>query len=216
MEREGVIKFALHHTQGDAGPANHELEDLLGWRAVFFDLGWIGQVTHRYDGLGFGNVSVRASPGVPPRGARPFWVSATQSSGEGSVNFRHFSKVFRWDLKRHAIWSIGEMHPSSESITHALIYDLAPHARCVIHTHDPVLWRCAMKLGLPTTPPHVAYGTAEMALAVAKLFEHPSIERGIFSMLGHEDGVVAFGRSPGEAAQRLLAAHAKARTMETP
>jgi hypothetical protein len=49
------------------------------------------------------------------------------------------------------------------------------------------------------------YGTPEMAREVIRLLEdegHP--KSGVFIMLGHEEGIVAFGRSAEEAGDALL------------
>ncbi len=96
-------------------------------------------------------------------------------------------------------------------MTHGAIYDLGPHIRCVLHAHSPVLWHQARRLRIPTTESSVAYGTPEMAREVQRLFRETAVvERQILAMGGHEDGIVAFGRSPEETGQVLLTELAKA------
>ena len=99
----------------------------------------------------------------------------------------------------------GVIKFQSESLTHGTIYDLVDEARLVIHAHSPHIWRHGAALDLPTTDPTVAYGTPEMAAAVRSSFARTRVrERLIFSMGGHEDGVVSFGRTAEEAGTVML------------
>jgi len=101
--------------------------------------------------------------------------------------------------------------PSSESMTHATLYDLGSHIRCVLHAHSPVIWRQARSLRLPTTDPSVPYGTRRMATEVARLYRETALsETRLLAMGGHEDGVIAFGRSAKEAGTALVEILAKA------
>src|SRR5262249_58668700 len=94
--------------------------------------------------------------------------------------------------------------PSSESLTHGAIYDIAPAARVVLHGHAPEIWRHARALGIPVTPVEVANGTPQMALEVQRLYRESTLSgTGILAMGGHEDGVLAFGGSAGEAGGTL-------------
>ncbi len=65
------------------------------------------------------------------------------------------------------------------------------------------------------TDPSAAYGTTEIALAVHDLWRHTGLpDDRVLVMGGHEDGVVAFGRSPEEAGRTLLTWLARAYEME--
>ena len=95
--------------------------------------------------------------------------------------------------------------PSAESLTHGTIYALDNDLRWVIHVHSPHIWRHAAALQLPLTSPDVSYGSPEMAAEVRRLFnETPAKARRIFAMGGHEDGVVAFGRTAQETGTVLV------------
>lgn len=60
-------------------------------------------------------------------------------------------------------------------------------------------------LGLPHTGADVPYGTVEMATAVEQLFQSGRLtQTSLFTMLGHEDGVVAFGSNMQDAAWELI------------
>jgi len=56
---------------------------------------------------------------------------------------------------------------------------------------------------VPSTPPEAGYGTPEMAAAVGCLLAATPGHRGVFSMEGHEDGVVAYAEDI-DAAGRLM------------
>jgi hypothetical protein len=52
---------------------------------------------------------------------------------------------------------------------------------------------------MPSTAPQAAYGTTAMAVEIKKLLKHPIIlEKGILAMGGHREGIIAFGKNPGE------------------
>lgn len=56
--REGVIKFGLDfaRTRYISAPM---IANVNAWRQICYRLGMIGQAEHRYNGYGFGNISVR-------------------------------------------------------------------------------------------------------------------------------------------------------------
>lgn len=209
--REGVIQFELEHHAGPLrlGDAEDECAHaLLGWRQVMVRLGMIGRDPARYEGLGFGNVSARVPPWGGGRGRRPFLITGSQTGGVESPTVQDLTRVGRWDRRRHAVTSRGVRRPSSESLTHAALYDVAPTVRFVFHGHAPVLWRAALdgRLGaVPTTGVDVGYGTPEMAEEIHRLWKETRLSMGRFLvMAGHEDGVVGFGRTGAEAIASLV------------
>jgi len=66
-----------------------------------------------------------------------------------------------------------------------------PAIHCVIHAHSPIIWQASNALNIPHTAQDIPYGTPGMAEAVANLVAEKS--SGLFTMLGHEDGVIAYG-----------------------
>lgn len=208
-EREGVIKYRLEHKQNPLSPAI-DIGPINGWRSLFFRLGIIGQKPEKYHGLGYGNISQRLAPGQ-----NSFLISGTQTGHLAYLAPEHFAIVETASAKHNTIRSSGPSRPSSEALTHAGIYELAPSAQAVIHVHCPEIWRHTRPLGLPYTAADIAYGSIEMAEAVERLFGSGQLGRfPIFSMLGHEDGIVAFGDSLADAAQILLAQLAHALAIE--
>ncbi len=201
---DGVIKFSAEHEDAPLAETRHaELgAALVAWRAIFAQLGAIGQVESRYGGVGFGNVSGRLGP---------FLITGTQTGGRDCLTLADFCIVERWHLRRNAVRSRGSILPSSESMTHGAIYDLGPHVRFVFHGHCPTLWRAARALRLPTTDPRVAYGTTAMANEVGRLYRETALAEGrVLAMGGHEDGIIAFGRTPEEAGSAFTEALARA------
>jgi len=204
--REGVIKFHLDFRPGPV-PARDAIAELGRWRQRLHALGLVGQDPARYEGLGFGNVSVRCAGG--------FWVSGTQTGGLAELGPQHYARVTAWDVAANAVTAVGPVRPSSEALTHAALYACDAALGCVLHVHSPRLWRAAPALGLPVTDPQVPYGTPQMSAEVARLYRDPAARaRQLFSMGGHEDGLVAFGATPQEAGEVLLAALRNAGAME--
>ena len=202
-EVEGVIKFVCEHEPMALAP--HDIAELRAWREVLLRLGMLGQDASRYGGYGFGNVSMRTGDG--------FLVSGSQTGHLGNPGLEAYSRVVSWDLGAGRIVSQGEVKPSSESLTHAAIYELSPSIRWVFHAHAPEIWRGAEQRSIAATPPDVAYGTPAMAAAVETLFpEHPST--GIFAMGGHEDGIIAFGETADAAGEQLIYGFVRAKTAE--
>lgn len=208
-EREGVIKYRLEHDPSTLSPSI-DIGPINGWRSLFFRLGVIGQKPEKYHGLGYGNISQRLIPGQ-----NSFLISGTQTGHLACLQRQHFAIVESASAKLNTIRSRGPSQPSSEALTHASIYALAPEAKAVIHVHCPEIWHNTRTLDLPCTEADIAYGSIEMTEAVEQLFSSGQLKSlPIFSMLGHEDGIVAFGESLAAAAQTLLTALARALAVE--
>ena len=201
-ETEGVIKFNL--TFRIDRVVGVDVVELSAWRTVLKDLGLLGQIPGRYDGYGFGNISQRCSSG--------FVISGTQTGELDAVTLDDYAVCETWDLQRNAVDAKGAVKPSSESLSHASIYDVHESVTCALHAHSPDIWRNSVELGIPVTEASVAYGTPEMAKEVRRLIVdmHSS---GIFSMGGHEDGVFTFGRSLAEAGQLMVHELVRARAL---
>jgi hypothetical protein len=213
MHDEGVIKFQAQHEErrlesrifGDLACK------LTAWREIMALTQLVGQDPGRYGGAGYGNVSGRVGAPSAPRGARSFLVTGTQTGGTACIRLDHYCVIQEYDYHRNSVRSYGPILPSSESMTHGSIYDLSPHIRFVLHAHTPMIWRRAKELRIPVTDEKVPYGTPEMALEVQRLYRTSTLpEVRIFSMGGHEDGVIVFGRTPEEAGQVLITYLAKA------
>jgi hypothetical protein len=207
METEGVIKFELDYTQ--APPlAGNQIALLNGWRRIFYLSGLIGQDQDRYGGYGYGNISRRIEPYEAPPNKRRFIISGSQTGHLPEINTGHYAVVETYDPNRHQVSAHGPIKPSSESLSHGVIYDLIPSARCVIHAHSPDIWNNAHALNIPITSPSATYGSMELVDEIKQLLKDQSLK--IFSMGGHEDGIVAFGTGLSEAGCLLISTLAQA------
>jgi hypothetical protein len=204
-ETEGVIKFSLDYTNLPL-PAHlvntcaERLATLNAWRHILKQLGMIGQDPQRYAGLGFGNISIRTKPDN-----NAFLITGTQTGILHTLQHQHFSLVTTANTQLNSIVASGETQPSSEALTHASIYAAEPLAQAIIHIHYPLIWTLSTQLNLPATSNNIAYGTPEMATAVTNIVKSmPTNQPAVFSMLGHEDGVVAYGATIPSVAQSLV------------
>ena len=196
-QQEGVIQFDLQWRQ--TGTIKADLAALNAWRDILRKLELIGEDPRRYQGYGFGNVSQRHGTG------NQFVISGTQTGHIRTIEECHYALVTEFDPSSNRVTAKGPVRPSSESMTHGVIYSLDASVNCVLHVHSAAIWNAASKLSLPLTRADVDYGTPAMAAEVSRLFTETDVNRqGIFAMAGHQDGVVSFGSMPEEAGVILI------------
>lgn len=189
-EQEGVIKFRLKFERQAFVMDEGCLSQINHARSRLIDLGLLGQDPDRYEGLGFGNVSLKH----PLK--NQFYITGTQTGEKDVLDIADLSLVHGWDIDCNSIVASGLREPSSEALTHAAVYSASSLCACVIHGHCPEIWQKTDLLGLPCTPKGVTYGTPDMARFVADLVQsHRHRQTWVFSMLGHEDGIVAVSDS---------------------
>ncbi len=198
-EPEGVIKYQLTHTQQSIKPLC-SLSEINAWRTIVVRLNLIGQSPDRYDNIGFGNISRRIAPD-----SEQFIISGTQTGHIEHLRPEHYCLIVKAEPQQNRLQSQGPCKPSSESLTHASVYAQDNTVQAVIHAHSPEIWKNTVALGLPHTGADIPYGTVAMASAVEQLFQSGKLTTtSLFTMLGHEDGVVAFGKNMQAAAWELL------------
>jgi len=203
-EQEGVTKY---HLEFFPSPARTfpGLGRLDGWHTLLYRLRLIGQDPTRYGGLGYGNISQRISPFDSSLQPLRFIISGTQTSHLERLGGEHFCTVLAADPHHNRVVAQGPVKPSSEALTHAAVYALNEQIRYVLHVHSHEIWSETQQLKIPATPHDVPYGTPQMAAAVHRVLRSVDIENcPIFSMLGHEDGIVSFGRTLDEAGHILI------------
>jgi len=206
IEREGVIKFSLEHE--DAAGINRPVVDSLNhWRTVLADLGLIGMDPRRYDGLGFGNLSARLQ-------GNEFLITGCQTGLLAELTPAHYAHVTGSWPELNMVRSRGPLAPSSEALTHASIYAANWNIRFVFHGHSPEIWEKTASLGIPVTPDYQSYGTPEIAIEAGEIVSGLTPgSSGLFTMGGHEDGVVAYGPSADQAGNALVDALAMVRQL---
>ncbi len=182
--KDGYIKFRIDHQETGTICSDEDISELLQFRTEIFDRGWIGVLP---DGVGFGNLSMRVE--------NHFIITGNATGQHRTPNSSHFAKVLRYDAKFNICTSEGPRKPSSESGTHAVIYDILPDINVILHIHNTAIWKKIIETGFSTAE-NIEYGTPEMAEAVKDLVQQPEvIKAGVFAMKGHEDGAVFFGTS---------------------
>ena len=195
VEREGVIKFSLDYQESPLAPL--DIGDLTIWYQKLKSLGLLGQDPRRYDGYGFGNLSMRTGP-------RSFLITGTQTGHLDQLKLSDYALVIDWDIARNRLTATGETKPSSESLSHAAVYDCMGEARFVFHVHSPELWNARQCLKLPATSAEVPYGTPQMAEEIVAVLQQSG--KTIVAMAGHEDGVLSFGKTADEAGEVIAGA----------
>lgn len=195
---EGVVRFRLDFTRTAALDPG-KIGRLAGVRDGLHRAGLIGVCAGgAFDGIGFGNASLRAPDGT-------FVISGTGTGGFARTDGRHYARVLEVDTAANRCRAEGPVRPSSEAMTHAAVYEADPAAGCVLHVHHTGHWHRLLGV-VPTTGEGVPYGTPAMAGEVYRLFREEGLGKaGFFAMAGHEDGLVAFGSGPESALERLRA-----------
>ena len=184
---DGVIKYSIEHTTKDA-PAFSDYELLEALRSRLFTLGLVGV----QDDIGYGNISVRE------RSMNSFFITATQTGDLSSLTEEHYTYISDYNFPKFQVISQGKYQPSSEALSHAMIYQINPEINAVIHIHSKALWEFMKENNSLFTT--AEYGTVEMVEEIASLYKDINpFENSIFVMKGHEDGVIAFGKSVKEA-----------------
>ena len=192
---EGVVKFKQELQRAPALESKM-LRGLDSWRSLLHRSGLIGQDSSRYNGKGYGNVSQRASQ----YGSGSFITSGTQTGGIKHLSPEHYTVVLSCFHEKNLVISRGPIEASSESMTHAVLYQRDPDINFIFHSHSPEIWEAHRYLNIPSTREEVEYGTPEMAREVLRLYDSEKIkDLGIFAMDGHKDGIMTFGKTAKEA-----------------
>ncbi|MFK7806637.1 MAG: class II aldolase/adducin family protein [Saprospiraceae bacterium] len=190
---EGYIKF-IANWEPSVAFRNNTITNLNQWRQKLFDVHLIGAYP---DGVGFGNVSHRAK-------GNHFFISGSKTGNLETLSNEHYSKVIDFDISRNMVNCIGPVIASSESMSHAMIYQELDWVQAVFHVHSLELWTSVLH-NIPTTPASAAYGTPEMATEITRLIKETSVcETKVFAMAGHKEGLFSFGRNLEEAGAAIL------------
>ncbi len=192
---EGYLKFDCHLTKEAVQIPATLYTPLNHWRREL----WLKQLIGSYpDGIGYGNISIRV-----PR-SNQFYISGTATGGLPELDQTKYPLVERCEPALNTLWCRGLIRASAESMSHAAVYGANPDIGAVVHIHNRELWERYIDV-LPTTDRKVEYGTPEMAAEITKIMTNPAVlDRKIFVMGGHEEGLVSFGGTVEEAASIVL------------
>ncbi|NOX71196.1 MAG: class II aldolase/adducin family protein [Candidatus Micrarchaeota archaeon] len=194
MTNDGYIKFNIKWIKAKPLPES-VIRELNKWRRKLFDAGLIGMYE---SGIGFGNISMR----IP--GTNEFIISGSATGGIENLTAEHYARVTEVDHEKNSLVCVGPIKASSESMTHAAVYDSDHSVNAVIHVHNLRMWKMLLDR-VPTTSKEATYGTPEMAEEVMRLFKESDVkEKKIFVMGGHEEGLMTFGKDLDEAGSVML------------
>lgn len=178
------IKFTCEHAATEITPFDGFAE-LNAYRRKLLQLRLIGVDSN---GIGFGNLSIRDGT------TNNFYITGSATGGIPELTLADCARVVAYDFKRNWLRCEGSAIASSESLTHAAVYESDAKAGSVIHCHDSKVWAALLNQA-PTSSKAVEYGTPEMAYEVTHLVKLTDVQsRKILVMAGHEGGIVAFGR----------------------
>ncbi|MBI2004080.1 class II aldolase/adducin family protein [Candidatus Pacearchaeota archaeon] len=190
---EGYIKFNCEWIK-DKPCLINKLVEINKWRDKLYTLGFIGA----YDnGIGFGNLSIRFKK-------NNFIITGSATGNLHTLNETHYVLVNKYDFTKNSLTCKGPIKASSESLSHAMIYECSSDANAVLHIHNIDMWERFIDK-LPTTNKDISYGTPAMAKEIKRLFIESNVnDEKIFVMGGHKEGIISFGKTLNEAGNILL------------
>lgn len=144
------------------------------------------------NGIGYGNLSQRQNQ-------HDFIITGTETGKLKKLQAENYALVTNWNFVKNSLVCFGKAVASSESLSHAAIYDIDKTANAVVHIHSEKLWR-QYKNKLPTTPASASYGTVELTRQIKKLFKTKELkEKKVIILGGHRPGLIIFGKNLAEA-----------------
>lgn len=192
--KDGVIKYKCDLI--DSKPVSEALIfDLNHWRTKLYLEGLIGEDV---EGIGYGNISQRINL------SNEFIISGTQTGNLDLLEARHYSLVKSFNIAKNKLSCEGKIRASSESLTHAIIYESLPEVNCVIHIHNKQMWKNLLFNEL-TTSSESLYGSTELAYEIKELLNAVDIAKNnIIVLSGHEDGIFFFGQKVSATGEAIL------------
>jgi len=129
---------------------------------------------------------------------KTFFITATQIGKQAALTKEQYTYIHDYNFTTFTVNSKGSHKPSSEALSHAMIYEVHPEIQAVIHIHSKPLWDFLKANNTLATT--AEYGTATMVEEIAGLYKKlEPFSNKAFVMKGHEDGIITFGRSIEEA-----------------
>ncbi|NBC09484.1 MAG: class II aldolase/adducin family protein [Bacteroidetes bacterium] len=182
---EGYIKFDAHWVRKPPLPAAQTAQ-LNAFRQKLYEQGLIGAYP---EGIGFGNISRRQGRG------HQFIISGSKTGNVPALDERHYALVTEVDAAHNRLRCEGPIIASSESMSHAVIYEECPEVQAVLHVHHLQMWQRLLHR-VPTTAADAPYGSPEMVESIRQLLRETALrQQRIFVMEGHREGVFVFGES---------------------
>lgn len=182
---EGYIKFNYEWIKSNL---DFDITHINKWRIRLYNL----KLIWAYDNnIGYGNISVRLNNG--------FIITGSATGKISLLNKEHYTSVVEYDFEKNYLKCEGPIKASSESLSHAAVYENNPKINAVIHVHNIKLWTSLINK-VPTTSKKAEYGTPELAYEIMKI----KVKENIIIMAGHKEGIITFGNDLDEAGNILL------------
>lgn len=181
---EGYIKFNPVWEKMSIVVPDNTIGLLNFVRSKLMVMNMIGQIPN---GPGFGNISLKEPSGL-------LIITGTNTGSFKTLSSEHLSIIEHFDVEQNTVWCIGVTCASSETMSHAVIYQNRLDVKAVIHIHHEELW-LKMKGKFVTTSEAIPYGTPQLAKEIAAIAKSGSTLPGTIVLGGHKDGVLFYGRS---------------------
>lgn len=194
-QEEGYIKFECNWQEKGFAFAKKNFNKINEWRKKLYELELVGIDE---EGVGFGNISMREE------NTNRFYITGSETGRHSHLTKDHYARIMNYNIDKNWVKCVGKVRASSESLTHAAVYESDLAIKAVIHTHHERLWKM-LKNKLPTTDPQAEFGTPEMAREIKRLMDQREVRiEKIIIMGGHKEGIITFGRDLDEAGDVLL------------
>lgn len=174
--------------EGRAIPDDTRMAEIMEWGAKLFAMGLLPGES----GRNVGNFSFRNDKG---------FVITAGGVNKGKLTPKNFVQVIGCNLDTKKVRAIGELEPSSETMTHHLLYRERHDINAIIHVHDNLVMEQAEALGIKVTENVHPYGTTELAYEIEKAVG----SQRYIGIKGH--GVISLGKSVWEAGRIVLTMH---------
>lgn len=195
---EGIIKFNIQMFDRIDSLPSSDYSHIEEVRERIFKKNLIGFCQTLK--VGYGNISSREQATKN----KQFVISGSQTGNIIHLSGEHYTRVLKYDLYKMSVQIQGPIEASSETLTHAGIYEGNILTKGVIHIHSKEIWNYLINNKYPSTPESAVFGTKELAIAIMEVSKELAQNKitknsGLIVLKGHEDGVMAYGRNLFEA-----------------
>lgn len=177
---DGYVKFKANQINAKILKVA-EIKELNLYRERLRKAGLIGDNGK----VGFGNISKRHGSG--------FIISGTDTGKIKNLQPSDYAFIKNWKIAKNNLRYEGTIEPSSESLTHAILYQTDKNINAVIHIHNSKIWNKLVTEKL-NSDKRTSYGTPAMALAVRDFLKQNKKATHL-AMGGHRDGCLFFGKN---------------------
>lgn len=192
VTEEGYIKYECHFNKSRPIP-KEKIKKINSYRQKLYDLRLIGAYPNK---IGYGNISIKDK--------KKIIITGSTTGNYRRLDETHYGLVDKYDIHKNKLFCSGTIKASSESMTHAAIYECDKSIGAVIHIHNMKMWKKYLHK-LPTTDKNTSYGTPELAFEIQRLYHDTEFKNIKIAVLGgHKEGIIAFGKDLEEGYRIIL------------